>query len=97
MKASGKFSKSDMASAKAKRAQKRKTALQLPKKEYSAVCHAIYTKYANKIPQRGNLLYKNHYYMYTYDERTEAILFTGRIQIEGNEELIDALEEMYKP
>ena len=60
----------------------------LPAKEYGELCHAITTRFANKIPAVGNILYKDHYYAYTYDEFTHKIDCIEQIEIVGNEEYI---------
>ena len=67
--------------------------IMLPKKEYGEVCHAIRTKCANKIPKSGKILYKNHYYMYTYSKREEQILFTQRVPITSNKKWIGNYDE----
>ena len=64
--------------------------IKLPQKEYAAVCSAINTKFANKVPKEGTVLHGNYYYSYSCDN--SLILFHGKIQIEGNEDLIDFLE-----
>ena len=63
----------------------------LSKKEYGEVCKSIRTNNANKIPKWGQLLYKNHFYVYSFDAEEEQILFQHKIKIEGNERLIKGL------
>ena len=57
----------------------------LPSKEYGEVCHAIRTINANRIPELGFLLYKNHFYVYNYDVEECLIKFGAKLLIEGNE------------
>jgi hypothetical protein len=64
----------------------------LPKEEYAGLCSAIRTKYANKIPKSGSMLYKNNYYWYNYNKNTMEITCSLKICIEGNEDLIEYLE-----
>jgi len=63
----------------------------LDTKEYGEMCHAIRTKNANKIPKWGHLLYKNHFYVYTFDADEQRILCMDKIKIEGNQRLIKGL------
>lgn len=67
----------------------------LPKKEYAELCSAIKTRYANKISKNSNILYKNHFYMYNYNKDTEQIIFSLKINIDGNEELIEFIRGKY--
>ena len=62
--------------------------LRLPPKEYGEVCHAIRTKYANKIPLKGDILYGNYYYKFNYFYYDEMITFAKKININGNESKI---------
>ncbi len=70
--------------------------LELPKQEYAELCSAIKTKYGNKIPKGGGILYKNNYYEYTYNKRTEQILFTKKLDIDRDHLEINRLEELWK-
>lgn len=65
----------------------------LPKQEYAELCSAIRTKYANKIPKSGSMLYNNSYYVYNYDKKSELIVCTFKVAINNNEDLICELEE----
>ncbi len=69
----------------------KKTYTELPKKEYAELCSAIRTKFTNKIPIRGHMLYGNNYYRFKYDRKQEKIVCTKRVKIKGNEELISEL------
>lgn len=69
--------------------------VELPKQEYAEFCSAIRTKYANKIPARGTLLYGNDYYVFTHNRREEKSLCRLKIPILGNEDKIDYLERKY--
>ena len=75
--------------------RKPKKILQLPPQEYAELCSAIRTKYANKIPKDGGILYKNHYYRYNYNEQQEKIVCVFKVTIEGNEDKIKSMEEFY--
>lgn len=68
----------------------------LDRKEYGEVCSAINTMHANKIPNEGNILYKNHLYEYTHNKWTHRIEFVGRWEIESNISRIKwIMEEKY--
>ena len=60
----------------------------LDTKEYGEVCRAIRTKFANKIPDKGNMLYGNHFYVYTHGRYSHKIVYKLKIEIEGNEDFI---------
>lgn len=81
---------------KNKQTKPAKKQLTLPEKEYGALCHAINTKFANKIPSDGFILYKDHFYWYNYNGKQHKIICTGKIEIEGNQELIKALMEEWE-
>jgi len=66
----------------------------LPTKEYGELCHAIRTKYANRILGEGAILYKNHYYRYTFDAEQQRIYCVDKIPIVGNERLIAGYMEV---
>lgn len=66
--------------------------IELSKQEYAELCSAIRTKFANKIPKFGGMLYKNSYYRYNYSKQKELIVCVGKIKIEGNEDIIKYLE-----
>ncbi len=66
--------------------------VELPKQEYAEFCSAIRTKYANKIPAKGTLLYGDSYYSFTYNKREEKTLCRFKIPILGNEEKINEWE-----
>lgn len=70
----------------------KKKVLTLPKQEYAEVCSAIRTKYADKIPKNGYILYKNDFYVYNYNKQNYKIVCLNKIKIEGNEEYIRYLE-----
>ena len=63
----------------------------LSSEEYGEICHAICTKYANKIPKWGHLLYKNHFYVYTFEVDEQKILCVDKIEIEGNKRQINGI------
>lgn len=62
----------------------------LPKSEYAEVCSAVRTKYTNKIPANGQLLYGDNYYLFKYSKGQEKVEFTFKVKIEGNEDLINS-------
>jgi len=62
----------------------------LDKKEYGELCHAIWTINAGKIPELGYLLYKEHFYVYTYDVEECLINCINKLLIDGNEARIAA-------
>lgn len=66
--------------------------VELPKQEYAEFCSAIRTKYANKIPARGTLLYGDSYYAFTHNKKEEKTLCRFKIPILGNEEKINEWE-----
>ena len=61
----------------------------LSAKEYGELCHAITSKFANKIPKEGYLLYSDSFYVYTFDVELQRIYCQGKFEIEGNEDIID--------
>jgi len=63
--------------------------------EYSELCHAIRSMFANKIPDEGIVLYKNHLYRYTYSGKTHRIVCLDKIEIEGNQDIIEQAVEVY--
>ena len=65
----------------------------LPTKEYAELCHAIRTRFANKIPSEGFILYNNHFYVYTFDRHMQRIYCTGKVVIDGNERVINGIME----
>lgn len=71
---------------------KRTRSIKLTPKEYAVVCSAIRTKYGDKIPSKGDLLYGDYYYKYKYNKRNEQIFCTYKINIEGNEWYIALLQ-----
>lgn len=60
----------------------------LPKKEYAELCSAIRTRYADKIPTKGQILYGNNYYRFRYNRNDEEITCTFKVPIIGNEQAI---------
>ena len=60
----------------------------IERKEYGALCHAIRSIHANKIPSEGFLLYKDSFYVYNHNMETHKITFTAKMKIAGNEEKI---------
>ncbi len=69
--------------------------IMLPKQEYAELCSAIRTKYTNKIPENGNLLYNDYFYCYNYNSNEERIIFNRKIKISGNEDLINLIRRKY--
>ena len=69
--------------------------LALPKQEYAELCSAIRTKCGNKIKRQDFILYNNSFYVYNYSRRSERITCCFKIQISGNEKLINKLENKY--
>ena len=69
--------------------------LVLPKQEYAELCSAIRTKFANKIPKSGGMLYKDSYYVYNYNKHEERIVCVDKYEIKGNEDLIAYMEKNY--
>lgn len=67
---------------------KKNTIVMLGKNEYAQLCSAIRTKFADKIPQNGNLLLGDKFYRFKYNKSKEQILCVFSIAIEGNEDLI---------
>lgn len=67
--------------------------IELSKQEYAELCSAIRTKFADKIPKTGGILYNNHFYRYYYNKNKEQILCSFKIPIEGNEKLIAKWED----
>ena len=60
----------------------------LDKSEYGEVCHAIQTKFGNKIPKSDYFLYGRYFYVYTYDDHLHRIEYIDRVKTEGNEDVI---------
>ena len=69
----------------------RSRTVRLPAKEYAPVCSEIRTLHGNNIQKQGGLLHGNYYYKYEYNKRSKKIICTQKIQIVGNEWLIDKL------
>ncbi len=63
----------------------------LPKKEYAEFCSSVRTKYADRIPKQGQMLYGGNYYRFRYSKSQERIVCTFRLRIEGNERKINNL------
>ena len=63
----------------------------LPTKEYSALCHAIRTRYGNKIPSDGFIFHGDYFYRYNFDEEIQKICCKLRMRIRGNEDLINVV------
>lgn len=82
-----------IAMSKSNKLYSKEKVLMLPKQEYAELCSAIRTEFGDKIPKSGRILYKNSYYVYNYSRKSELIVCTYKIEIEGNESLIDKLEE----
>ena len=70
--------------------------IQLPKQEYAQICSAIRTRYANKIPKNSGILIDDFYYQFVYKKNIEQILCVYKIKIEGNEEIINQMEQNKK-
>lgn len=73
----------------------KKKHIKLPPDEYAGLCSAIRTKYANMIPNNDCMLYKNDLYVYNYNKKSEKILCTFKVKIEGNEEMINKIVRWY--
>ena len=71
--------------------QKKKNTVLLEKKEYAELCSAVRTKYADKVPRDGQILYGKYFYCFHYTKSQEQIVCTFRLQIENNEEEIEYL------
>ena len=70
----------------------------LPPDEYKGFDGAIRLLHANKIPNNGKILYRDHLYRYTHDAETHEILCVEKIIIEGNQRIISGYmkeEEKY--
>jgi len=67
----------------------------LETEEYAGLCSAIRTLYANKIPKKGLMLYREHLYVYTQDE-LHKIECVEKVIIAGNEDRIDAYFRRYR-
>jgi|GEM_PF-4478839 len=63
----------------------------LTTKEYGELCHAIWNKYFGKIPETGYLVYKNYFYVYTYDMSSYKIFFNTKLPYLGYEDDIDEM------
>lgn len=63
-----------------------KSSVMLSSGEYSIVYSNIMTRYANKMPNRGNILIGN--YLYGFNAHDYDITITRKIKISGNEKLI---------
>ena len=70
--------------------------IQLPKQEYAQMCSAIRTRYANKIPKKSGIILANDYYRFSYNKTREQILCINKIKIEGNEKIINQMEQNKK-
>lgn len=70
--------------------------LELPKKEYAELCSAIRTRYADKIPKKGQLLYGDNYYQFKYKSKNEQLLCTYKLPIEGNEQIISEWTKIWE-
>ncbi len=71
--------------------EKKKSTFLLDKKEYAELCSAVRTKYADKVPRDGQILYGKYFYCFHYKKSQERIVCTFRLQIEDNEEEIEYL------
>lgn len=69
--------------------------IHLPKKDYAGLCSAVRTRYADKIPKKGQMLYGDSYYQFRYSKRQERIVCTLKIKIEGNEQQINYYWEKF--
>lgn len=67
--------------------------IDLPKREYAELCSAIRTKFADKIPAKGQMLYGDSYYQFRYDKKQERIVCSLKLAIKDNEKLIDDIME----
>lgn len=70
--------------------------IELPKREYAELCSAIRTKYVNRIPRKGQMLYGNNYYRFAYDKSQERIVCKYKLGIDGNEEIISKLLKEFR-
>lgn len=52
--------------------------LRLSTSEYGRVCHAIRTKYKNKIPSENAILFGEYVYRFEYIKSEELILFNNK-------------------
>jgi len=69
----------------------------LDTEEYAGLCSAIRTRYGNKIPKEDFILYRNHFYVYTYNRKLHKIIFEWGVEIAGNEDFIAKMsKEMRK-
>lgn len=75
---------------------KSKKIVELPKEEYAGLCSAIRTKYADKIPKKDYILYKDSCYVYNYDKDAERLVCVNKIDIIGNEERIKSIMEVLR-
>jgi len=82
---------SDITMKKSKDLYSKDKVVMLPKQEYAELCSAIRTKYANKIPEKGNILYNDYFYCYNYNANQEQLFFNRKIKISGNEDLINLI------
>lgn len=74
---------------------KSKNYIELPKKEYAEFCSAIRTRYANKIPAKGQIFHGVNYYRFNYNRAQEKIACTLKIEIIGNEDRINRYWEAF--
>lgn len=86
-------SRSDIQPLKSRIISESKSHIDLPKKEYAELCSAIRTKFANKIPAKGQMLYGICYYRFNYNKQQAKIVCSYKLPINGNEKLIDDIME----
>ena len=72
---------------------KEKGIIHLPEDEYAKISGEINTIYADKIPSTGFHNSDGYSYRFKYDQKTNKLVCTKKIDIEKHRELMEALEE----
>jgi len=77
------------------RRQQGKRIVELPKQEYASLSSAIKTRWGNSIPAIGDILFRNHYYVYNYSKQIDKLVCILRVPILDNEERIIAYQRRF--
>lgn len=72
---------------------KEKGIIHLPEEEYAKISSEVNSNYANKIPSTGFHNSDGYSYRFKYDQKTNKLVCTKKIDIEKHRELMEALEE----
>lgn len=76
--------------------RKSRKTIKLPNQEYAEFCSAIRTRYADKIPQKGQMLYGDNYYQFKFNPKSEQLFCTYKLPIYGNEQIISEWTKIWK-